>query len=68
MARVTAWRQGMAHGRRNAWIPFQSGAEYSVVMEKIRFDVRDAFPDFKPIFADKNESTLREQFPRKRSL
>ena len=36
-----------------------NGVECSVVMEKIRFDARAAFPDFKLVFTNKGEKTVR---------
>ena len=36
-----------------------NGVECSVVMEKNRFDVRAAFPDFKLVFTNKGEKTVR---------
>ncbi len=36
-----------------------NGIECSVVMEKIRFDAREAFPDFKLVFTNKGEKTVR---------
>ncbi|MFG6361150.1 MAG: hypothetical protein K1W09_01855, partial [Akkermansia muciniphila] len=36
-----------------------NGVECSVVMEKTRFDAREAFPDFKLVFTNKGEKTVR---------
>ena len=36
-----------------------NGIECSVVMEKTQFDAREAFPDFKLVFANKGEKTVR---------
>lgn len=36
-----------------------NGVECSVVMEKTQFDAREAFPDFKLVFANKGEKTVR---------
>lgn len=36
-----------------------NGVECSVVMEKTEFDAREAFPDFKLVFANKGEKTVR---------
>ncbi len=36
-----------------------NGIECSVVMEKTRFDVREAFPDFKLVFTNKGKKTVR---------
>lgn len=36
-----------------------NGIECSVVMEKTRFDEREAFPDFKLVFVNKGEKTVR---------
>ncbi|MEZ2393735.1 MAG: hypothetical protein ACLRSX_08425 [Akkermansia sp.] len=36
-----------------------NGIECSVVMEKTEFDAREAFPDFKLVFANKGEKTVR---------
>lgn len=36
-----------------------NGIECSVVMEKTRFDAREAFPDFKLVFANKGEKIVR---------
>ena len=36
-----------------------NGVECSVVMEKTRFDVREAFPDFKLVFTNKGEKIVR---------
>ena len=36
-----------------------NGIECSVVMEKTRFDAREAFPDFKLVFTNKGEKTVR---------
>ena len=36
-----------------------NGIECSVVMEKTRFDAREAFPDFKLVFVNKGEKTVR---------
>lgn len=36
-----------------------NGVKCSVVMEKTRFDAREAFPDFKLVFANKGEKTVR---------
>lgn len=36
-----------------------NGIECSVVMEKTEFDARAAFPDFKLVFANKGEKTVR---------
>ena len=36
-----------------------NGVECSVVMEKTRFDARAAFPDFKLVFTNKGEKTVR---------
>ena len=36
-----------------------NGVECSVVMEKTRFDARETFPDFKLVFTNKGEKTVR---------
>lgn len=36
-----------------------NGVVCSVVMDKTRFDAREAFPDFKLVFANKGEKTVR---------
>lgn len=36
-----------------------NGIECSVVMEKTEFDAREAFPDFKLVFTNKGEKTVR---------
>ncbi|WP_302014452.1 hypothetical protein [uncultured Akkermansia sp.] len=36
-----------------------NGIECSVVMEKTRFDAREAFPDFKLVFTNKGKKTVR---------
>ena len=36
-----------------------NGVECSVVMEKTEFDAREAFPDFKLVFTNKGEKTVR---------
>ncbi len=36
-----------------------NGVECSVVMEKTRFDTRETFPDFKLVFTNKGEKTVR---------
>ena len=36
-----------------------NGVECSVVMEKTEFDARAAFPDFKLVFTNKGEKTVR---------
>ena len=36
-----------------------NGVECSVVMEKTRLDAREAFPDFKLVFTNKGEKTVR---------
>lgn len=36
-----------------------NGVECSVVMDKTRFDAREAFPDFKLVFTNKGEKTVR---------
>ena len=36
-----------------------NGVECSVVMEKTQFDAREAFPDFKLVFTNKGEKTVR---------
>lgn len=36
-----------------------NGVECSVVMEKTEFDAREAFPDFKLVFANKGKKTVR---------
>lgn len=36
-----------------------NGVECSVVMEKTRFDAREAFPDFKLVFANKGKKNVR---------
>ena len=36
-----------------------NGIECSVVMEKTEFDARAAFPDFKLVFTNKGEKTVR---------
>ena len=36
-----------------------NGVECSVVMDKTRFDAREAFPDFKLVFTNKGENPVR---------
>ena len=36
-----------------------NGVECSVVMEKTQFDARETFPDFKLVFTNKGEKTVR---------
>ncbi len=36
-----------------------NGIECSVVMEKTEFDARETFPDFKLVFTNKGEKTVR---------